>query len=219
MNIDILTDKGKIFTDEEIQVLQEVMNIAFGQSAADLTEVIDTHVLLSVPFISILPVSELPDYIKNHIKDYQQVSVVEQKFWGKFKGDALLIFSSGAGKELIAILHHDRDGNYESDPMDVLERETLMEVGNILIGACVGKLAELLSDVVTYTPPSVLVEKRCYEAIPDDNYLNDNRTAIILKTDFSFEEGNVSGFLFLVASNESVQWLKKSLNVFISQYE
>jgi chemotaxis protein CheC len=219
MTMNIITKEGNILTEDEIQVLQEIMNIAFGQSTAELTEVIDTHVLLSVPFITTLPVSELPEYIKDHIKDYRQVSVVEQKFWGKFKGDALLIFSSGAGKELISILHQENVGNYESDPMDVLERETLMEVGNILIGACVGKLAELLSDIVTYTPPSVLVEKQYDEAIPSENYADDDRTAIILKTDFSFEEGNVSGFLFLVASNESVQWLKKALNIFIAQYE
>lgn len=215
----ITTEDSKILNEDEAQVLQEIMNIAFGQSAADLTEVIDTHVLLSVPYISILPVSELPDYIKNHIKDYSRVSVMEQKFWGKFKGDALLIFSSGAGKELISILHQIGEGNYESDPMDVLERETLMEVGNILIGACVGKLSELLKDIVTYTPPTVLVEKQYEEAVPSESYASDDRTAIILKTDFNFEEGNVSGFLFLVASNESIQWLKKALNIFISQYE
>ena len=153
------------FSDDETAILQEILNIAFGQSASDLAEVIDTQVILAVPFIKIMQVPELPGYIKEHVKECKQISIVEQKFWGKFKGDALLIFSSGSGKELINMLQSDDGRGMEVGPVDILERETLMEVGNILIGACVGKLAELLHDVVTYTPPMVLVEKEYEEAI------------------------------------------------------
>jgi len=206
------------FSDEEVAILQEIMNIAFGKSASDLAEVIDTHVVLAVPFIKIMQVPELPDYIKEHVKEYKQISIVEQKFWGKFKGDALLIFSSGSGKALINMLQSDDRRGMDAGPVDILERETLMEVGNILIGACVGKLAELLHDVVTYTPPLVLVEKKYEEAISSGHY-DPEKTAIVLKTDFVFESGNVSGFLFLVTSNESIKWLKEALQLFIEQYE
>ncbi|RJR18079.1 MAG: chemotaxis protein CheC [Nitrospiraceae bacterium] len=208
----------KILSDEEVEILQEIMNISFGKSAADLADVIDAHVVLSVPFIKIIQVTELPTYFKDHVKDYKTISIVEQKFWGRFKGDALLIFSSGAGRELIEMLHHETTSGFESDPIDILERETLMEVGNILIGACVGKLAELLKDVVTYTPPMVVVERDYTDAVIERRY-DPESTAIVLKTDFCFDEGDVSGFLFLVTSNDSVSWMKEALRLFIEQYE
>ncbi|MBI4681947.1 MAG: chemotaxis protein CheC [Nitrospirae bacterium] len=208
----------KILSDEEIEILQEIMNISFGKSAADLADVIDTHVVLSVPFIKIMQVPDLPAYFKDHVKEYKTISIVEQKFWGRFKGDALLVFSSGAGRELINMLQHDESSGFESDPIDILERETLMEIGNILIGACVGKLAELLKDVVTYTPPMVVVEKNCSDAITEGQY-DPNNTAIVLKTDFRFDEGDVSGFLFLITSHDSVTWMKEALRLFIEQYE
>jgi chemotaxis protein CheC len=208
----------QILSAEEIEILQEIMNISFGKSAADLADVIDTHVVLSVPFIKIIPVSELPTYFKDHLKDYKTISIIEQKFWGRFKGDALLVFSSGAGRELIKMLQHETGTGFDSDPMDIMERETLMEVGNILIGACVGKLAELLKDVVTYTPPMVVVERDYGVAISENRY-DPNNAAIVLKTDFCFDEGDVSGFLFLVTSHESVTWMKEALRLFIEQYE
>jgi len=208
----------KILSDEEIEILQEIMNISFGKSAADLADVIDAHVVLSVPFIKILQVADLPTYFKEHVKDYKTISIVEQKFWGRFKGDALLIFSSGAGRELIEMLNHETKSVIESDPIDILERETLMEVGNILIGACVGKLAELLRDVVTYTPPMVVVERDYADTVIERRY-DPESTAIVLKTDFRFDEGDVSGFLFLVTSNDSVTWMKEALRLFIEQYE
>ena len=207
-----------ILTDEETEILQEIMNISFGKSAADLADVIDTHVVLSVPFIKIMQATELADYFKDHVREYKNISLVEQKFWGKFKGDALLVFSAGAGRELINMLQQDDKDGIESHPVDILERETLMEVGNILIGACVGKLAELLKDVVTYTPPMVAVERDCGEAFSEKKY-DPKDTAIVLKTDFRFDEGNVSGFLFLLTSHESINWLKKALRLFIEQYE
>jgi len=212
------THEEKNLTAEEIEILQEIMNISFGKSAADLADVIDTHVVLNVPFISIMRVTDLPAYIRNHVRDYRNVSIVEQHFWGRLKGDALLVFSSGSGKELIRVLQHGGTTSLESDPIEILERETLMEIGNILIGACVGKFAELLKDVVTYTPPLIVLE-RYYDDAFSGNHVNHDKTAIVLKTDFSFTEGDVSGFLFLITSNDSIQWLKEALRIFIAQYE
>src|SRR4030067_1253363 len=208
------TDKTQLLTSDEIEILQEIMNIAFGKSAADLADVIDTHVVLNIPFISIMQVVELPDYIRGHVKDYNNISIVEQHFWVRFAGDALLVFSSGSGKELIAMLQCGEQMILPSDPIEILERETLMEIGNILIGACIGKVAELLNDVVTYTPPMIVLEKYYEDAISASEF-DPDKTAIVLKTDFSFTDGNVSGFLFLVTSNESIQWLKDALQTFI----
>jgi len=87
-----------------------------------------------------------------------------------------------------------------------------------LIGACIGKVAELLKDVVTYTPPKVIVEKYYGDVISESSYEPD-KTAIVLRTDFKFDKGNVSGFLFLITSQESVTWLKKALTDFLEEYE
>jgi chemotaxis protein CheC len=85
----------EMITAEETDILQEIMNIAFGRAASDLAEYIDIFVVLNVPYIKLLQASDLPPYINKEIKDYDKVSVVEQNFWGKFKGSAFLIFPSG----------------------------------------------------------------------------------------------------------------------------
>lgn len=203
---------------DEIEILQEIMNIAFGQAAADLAEVIDIHVVLSVPYIKIVQASELPEYIKEEIRDINNISIIEQKFLGRFKGNALMVFPSGSGKGLIGLFELGEEMPLESDPIDTLARETLMEVGNILIGACIGKLSELLKDNVTYSPPRIILHNNPIEAIPD-NHLMSSDSAIVLKTVFSFDKGDVNGFLFLIISHESIQWLREALQKFIEQYE
>jgi chemotaxis protein CheC len=204
-------------SNEEKEILQEIMNIAFGKAAADLAEVINIFVVLSVPHIEILNAQDLPDYLKSQITAYDRVSIVEQNFWGDFKGSAFLVFQASAGKELIS-LFGDNSADVGSESIDALEKETLMEVGNILIGACVGKLSELLGDAVTYSPPRVVTENSSNDAIPA-NIFESGSSAIVLKTVFCFNERNVNGFLFLVTSNDSILWLKKSLVAFMEQYE
>jgi len=213
-----MNEQTEILTEEERDILQELMNIAFGKAAADLAEVISIFVVLSVPNIQVLKAAELPDYLRQEIRDQENLSIVEQNFRGRFRGGAYLVFPAGAGKELISLLNADSEPNFEAGSIDILEKETLMEIGNILIGACVGKMTELLGDVVTYSPPRVVVENQPHEILPH-NLFNPEYSALVMKTVFRFDERDVNGFLFLVTSHDSVEWIRKSLADFLEQYE
>jgi chemotaxis protein CheC len=214
----IIVNPFAAFSEEEIDTLQEIMNMAFGSAAADLAEAMDVHVILSVPTIRVLQTSELSDYVKNEIRGYERISIVEQDFLAKFRGIALLIFPSGLGRSLFAILGEPSESSFESDPMDALERETLMEIANILVGACVSKVAELLGDVVIYSPPRVVVEDLPQNSV-SEKLFQSGRVAITLQTVFHFNAQDVSGFLFLVCDQESTNWLRKALDEFLKQYE
>lgn len=208
-----------LLSEEEKDILQEIMNIAFGQAAADLAEIINIYVVLNVPYIKVLRAIDMPDYLKDELAGHESISMVEQHFWGDFKGSAYLIFPSGAGKELVTIMGEGGGENeFESFISDVTEKETLMEVGNILIGACVGKVAELLGDRVTYSPPRVAIENYAIDSIPAQIF-DLQSSAIVLRTVFTFNERNVSGFLFLVSKQESINWLKEALVTFMEKYE
>ncbi|HNY51363.1 MAG TPA: chemotaxis protein CheC [Smithella sp.] len=212
-------DVKEMITTAETDLLQEIMNIAFGRAASDLAEFVDIFVILSVPQIRLLQAFDLPNYINSEIMDYDKdrVSVVEQSFWGKFKGNAFLVFPPGAGKKLISLF----DGGtsvLDSDPFQEMEKETFLEIGNILIGACIGKIAELLGDVITYSPPRVVVEKSLHGVVYD-NLVDPDNMAIVLRTVFEFNERNVSGFMFILTKQESFVWLKNALHKFLEQYE
>jgi chemotaxis protein CheC len=207
----------EMITDEETDTLQEIMNIAFGRAASDLAEYVDIFVILSPPLIKVLQAFDLPSYLNNEIKDYDKVSVVEQNFWGKFKGNAFLVFPSGTGKRMISLFNSENKF-FESEPTHELEKETFLEIGNILIGACIGKIAELLGDVTTYSPPRVVVENGL-RGVVYDNLSDPDNLAIVLKTVFEFNEKNVSGYMFILTKQESFAWLKTALYKFLEQYK
>lgn len=206
-----------ILSNEELDLLQEIMNIAFGKATAELAELIDIRVLLSVPSAKVIYTTELPKYLQEVIKDSGDISIVEQRFWSEFKGSALLIFPAGSGKELITLLTGEEVDVFLSDPVDELEKGTLMEVGNILIGACMGKIAELLNDVLTYSPPIVYIGHNAHDLLPNA-IMSSYELTIALRTSFNFEKKDVLGFLFVLTSQESLDWLKKALNDYLEQF-
>jgi chemotaxis protein CheC len=202
---------------EDLDVLQEIMNIAFGKATANLAELIDIYVNLSVPYVRIINTNDLSAYIREEVSGLNNVSTVEQKFWGGLKGTALLVFPTGAGRELIDLLTGENAEAFECDPLDELEKGTLMEVGNILIGACVGKIAELLNDCLVYSPPVVHVGQVSARMLPQD-LIDSFDLTIALKTSFSFEAKDVVGFLFIMTRQESMEWLRPALGQFVEQY-
>ena len=207
----------EMITTEETDTLQEIMNIAFGRAASDLAEYVDIFVILNPPLIKVLQAFDLPSYLNNEIKDYERVSVVEQNFWGKFKGNAFLVFPAGTGKRMISLFNNENKF-FDSEPSHELEKETFLEIGNILIGACIGKIAELLGDVTTYSPPRVVVENGL-RGVVYDNLSDPDNLAIVLRTVFEFNDKNVSGFMFILTKQESFAWLKTALYKFLEQYK
>ena len=206
------------FSGMEKDILQELMNIGFGQAAADLAQVIDLSIELSVPDIQLFKARDLQKHIGNEMDSDQDFSLVEQYFLGKFKGIALLVFPSKAGKKLVSLFGLKDQCNGPSQHLELLEKEVMMEVGNILIGACVGKITELLNDVVIYSPPRVMIKDVRNSSLPK-NLFDPSSMAISMKTVFHFEQQKISGQLFLIANQESINWLKSALHAFMEQYE
>lgn len=97
---------------EEQELLQEIMNIAFGKAAADLAEVIDIFVVLSVPEVRVVASEELNAYLLATLGNLEQINLVEQDFWGEFNGGSYLVLPAGAAQDLVALL----ENAVEADP-------------------------------------------------------------------------------------------------------
>lgn len=123
-----------------MDAVAELMNMAMGHAAASLNELVHEEVTLSVPSVRFVPVSEFSADIANTVDD--QISVVDQHIEGPFSGDVLLIFPEAKSLELVRSLLGDE---ISLEELTELEQDALVEIGNILIGALVGTLADVLN--------------------------------------------------------------------------
>lgn len=213
----MVSENKEIFTTDEKDILQEIMNIAFGNATAELAEVIDIYVVLNVPDIKAIGIGDLPEYIEEEIELKGESSIVEQKFWGDFSGSGLLIFPNRTSKDLVSVLDNTINEAFDR-PLAILEQEMLIEIGNILIGACVGKVANLLDTFVTYSPPQAISQAGESKTSIVESF-DTNQSAIIMKTVFEFEEKNIDGYLLIITNSKSIDWLRTALDNFMESYE
>jgi chemotaxis protein CheC len=215
---DAMSEQSVAMTPLEKDALQEIMNIAFGQAAADLSSVINLYVTLTVPQINMLKFTEISDFISNEISDSRDMSMIRQFFSGRFSGSSVLIFPHGEGQKLLHVFEENSGFTAETDvDVDMLQKESLIEISNIIMGACISKIAQLLGDVVSYSPPRYYSQEQIHttlkNAFPDNNSF-----AIFFKTVFQFLEFDASGFLFLICDSATIDWLKKAIEDYLNQY-
>jgi len=138
-------------TDEERDVLSELVNIGVGQASSTLNEMIGHHIHLKVPRVKMIYEHELHEYMCDD-GDGGMFSSVNMSFQGDFDGRAMLVFPQKSANILVSSLL----GEASDDGMNELKSGTLVEVGNILINGVMGSMANMLGASLRYTVPDYL---------------------------------------------------------------
>jgi len=130
-------------SDMEADAIAELVNLGLGLAAASLSSMVHEEVILAVPQVSLVPASEVSAALGN-LGPGQQTGV-RQHFSGMLSGDAVLLFGGDSGLELIRMmLSRGPELDIAGLDMTSLEHETLLEIGNILLNACLSSLADNL---------------------------------------------------------------------------
>lgn len=206
------------FSRDEKEILEEVMNIAFGSASAELGEVIDIHVSLNAPEVHVTDIQSVPDYFQSIREDNEGIKIIEQNFWGDFAGRSFLVVSVNTGNDLISLAEGTPPGDETMARTEIRHNGVLLEIGNILIGACIGKIGELLTTVVTYSPPFMAdADKPFTDLIAD--FCEPAMRAIVIKTVFAFENKSTTGLLLTITKPASIAWMRHALMNFMESYE
>ena len=181
----------EILGEIERDAVTEILNVAIGQAAASLSQLIEDEVKLSVPLIEFLP----PDLAARRIDDATGDSdsvAVRQRFSSAFCGDILLIFPESRSLELVRSM---LGAAVPLDALTELEQEALLEVGNIILNACLGSLANQLGISIQSSLPAYLRGRgaRILEAKHPETEL-----VMVLQVDFALTAKGVAGYLAFV---------------------
>ena len=138
------------FDEDRRDALQEVVNIAMGQAGDALSKLFSTFVELSIPKFHLCDVSELNNTLSKTVADGVKMSVLRQPFSGQIRGEGIGLFNNEGVDELGTLM------GYEGEVTLNNEREMLLDVCSILMGACLNGIASQLEMAVSYTAPSVV---------------------------------------------------------------
>lgn len=190
---------------EEIDALKELINIGVGKAAAVLSEMVNCHINLQVPYIKILTPGELQAEIEELGK--QHIAAVQLGFKGPFSGSAALVFPPDSASKLVAVLTGEEPGTLD---LDSVRAGTLSEVGNIVINGVMGSIANVLKQQLNYSLPNYTEDR--IENLLALNDLDPAITVILARTRFSIEQLHIEGDIILIFELGSFDALIAAIN-------
>lgn len=136
---------------EKLDAFRELANVAMGQAGENLAKVLNEFIELPIPNVSLLHTNELHMAL-DEVSRNSQMSAVSKGFISNgISGEAIILFNDSNIESVASLLGADistTDGSGEI--------EVLMDVSNILIGACLNGLSEQLNVKFTHNSPIIL---------------------------------------------------------------
>lgn len=192
---------------EQQEALQEITNIGMGQAGDSIARVLGEFVELSVPQIRILSADEIPGAL-TALAGGGVASAVRQAFIGELRGEAIVIFAEHSAPDLAELLCFD-------DPLDdPAGKELLLDLSNVLVGACVGGIAELLRSAIGFSAPSLLAyERPSGELIRGETIAA--RGALLVEVRFGLEKRVFRCHLVMLMPDDAIAALRRALDRFV----
>ncbi len=192
--------------------LTEIFNIGIGHAAGVLSELVNDEILLTVPELGL---TRHTDFAAIAGKLWHEpASIVRQSFQGPFRGDALLIFPARESLELVRILLAEPT---PIESMTELEREALLEVGNIILNACLSCIADLLEQEITNALPLYLESdpgSLVNSLIADPDWY-----VIFIRIDFTVKRHNMRGNILFVLDVPAADAFSAAVEKLVDHFE
>lgn len=195
-----------VVLDEELRdCFQELSNVAVGRAANLLAQLLDNFVIMPIPVVNLLERAELSMAL-SAIHDAESVSAVCQGFTGsKIAGEALLIFNDASFTDMAELTQ------FDGEITEQIELELLMDIANILIGACLKGLAEQIDVKFSQGQPYLLGQHINIEELMSNNGSSWTRL-LTIELPYKLENRNVNCDLLLLFTEDSLAVLRDKVS-------
>ena len=193
-----------ILSEDEKDVLQELMNIAYGSATAVIAEMLEAFASLSIPNIQVIQVAEL-------LKTFEELKSTSyffssQAFNGEFNGESAFFINEESANNLAKHLELDNKADLD---------DAILELTNVLTSTLTTKLAQELETEVGFSLPSI--SKVPLNEINDVQTFKIYSKVIVIDTELNFQDQKINGKIFILTKDESIQWLKIKLNKILDE--
>lgn len=192
----------------QIDALGEMFNVGVGRAAASLSQIVNNEVLMSAPEVRVISPEEARKELAG--TGMRRCSSVSQTFSGPFDAKALLIFPENNALEIVSLM---MGQHIAPDELAEYEQETMCEVGNIILNACISALADLFGTEFQSTLPV-----HCFgdfQTIALGNAQN-QPVILLIQVDLIISKKQVQGHILFLLSVSSLKSLVESVDRYLA---
>jgi chemotaxis protein CheC len=195
-------------SEDQRDALQELMNVAMGQGADRLARLTETFVTLSVPRIHPVGVANSA-LLEQLMLASQPVIITRQSFLGRLRGEVIVCFGENGADQLAGLM------GYEVGDKGAVRDELVLDVTNILTGACINGLAQQVEMKVSYGSPSLFSRGRSLQEVLRSQEFQDHQ-ALVLEIHFEVATHSFYCDLLVCITEDSVDTVIELIDQLLS---
>ena len=196
-----------------LDVFKEIGNIGAGNAASALAGLLNKRISMTVPEATVVPFNSILGVLDG---PETLVSGVLIDMSGDLNGYILLILSMDDAMTMtsLALSQEPRDVTAPGFQLTDLERDTLLEIANILVGSFLSAISSFTGLGITPSVPQIAVDMMgAIISIATIEYGRIGDTVLFLKTEFNDSSGQIAGHFFLIPDYSSYKILLKALGL------
>jgi chemotaxis protein CheC len=190
---------------DDVDAIRELINIGVGRAAGMLNDITGCTIHLKVPSIQIVDIARFTDGTQND--GNTPLSTVSLSFRGPMSGLAALVFPPESAALLVILMTRESE---ESREMDAMRIETLKEVGNIIINAVMGSIANVLKQHLNYSLPDY--QELGIRSLAKSLHTKVDDRLVIANAHFQIEKTLIEGNIMLILELGSMDTLICSIH-------
>ena len=198
---------------KHLDVFKEIGNIGAGHAASALAGLLDRRISMSVPEASVLPFDEIVDVLDG---PETLVTGVLIDISGSLNGYILLVLCMEDAMAMVsqALQQPPRDTTEPDFALSDIEKDTLLEIGNILVGSFLSAISSFSGLGATPAVPQLAIDMLgAILSIAMVEYGMIGDSVLFLKTQFNDLAGDINGHFFLIPDYSSYKMLLSALGL------
>ncbi|MCB1220414.1 MAG: chemotaxis protein CheC [Planctomycetales bacterium] len=195
-------------SDMQKDTIREVSNIGMGNAATSLSQLINTRVDITVPFVKVVPDVEISRLLGG---EEVEVCASYVQVVGDIRGHLVMIFRTSDAQMLLNQMAPSADMTIGESEM---ARSALQELGNILASSFLRSLADMTSLLMHSTVPAVAQDfAGSIVSYVVSNMYELSEKIMIVDTHFEVGGDHIDGQCVFIPEPGSLTMLLESLGV------
>lgn len=196
-------------TELQHDALVEIFNMGVGNAASAMSGIVHEEVTMSVPTITFQSRTDAATTLGN--KESRNICGISQHYQGAFTTDAILMFPEEKSLEIVRLMVGD---SVSMEELTEMEQEAMSEIGNIILNACVGTLANIFKHELQGSLPSYHVGSSSDILEVNDNSSQD--VVMMLHIDFVLERHEIHGYVAFLLDMSAMLDLRLQIDQYLA---
>ena len=208
-----MDESNENILSKHLDVFKEIGNIGAGHAASALAGLLDRRISMSVPEASVLPFGDIVDVLDG---PETLVTGVLIDVSGDLNGYILLLLGMEDTMAMVsqALQQPERDTTEPDFALTEMEQDTILEIGNILVGSFLSAISSFSGLGAIPAVPQLAVDMLgAILSIAMIEYGMIGDSVLFLKTQFNDLAGDINGHFFLIPDYNSYKILLSALGL------